>query len=194
MSCPRSLNETPARMIRTLLDGLYRLSGYLAGLFLILIFLLMMGLSVGREIGVNIPAGDDFTSWCMAAMAFLGLAHTFRSGEMIRVGLLIDKLPERSRHWVELVCLVIGIGFIGFFALYACQLIRDSWRFHEMSQGVISIPMWIPQIGYAAGLIILLIAFVDEFVHVLRGNLPRYEKPKPQTAEEVVEQAIQSGV
>ena len=39
--------------------------------------------------------------------------------------------------------------------------------------------MWIPQIGYAAGLVILLIAFVDEFVHVVRGNLPRYEKPKP---------------
>ena len=63
-----------------------------------------------------------------------------------------------------------------------------------MSQGVIAIPMWIPQIGYAAGLVILLIAFVDEFIHVVRGNLPRYEKPKPQTAEEVVERAVQSGV
>ena len=48
-----------------------------------------------------------------------------------------------------------------------------------MSQGVISIPMWIPQIGYCGGLIILLIAFVDEFIHVVRGNPPRYEKPKP---------------
>ena len=26
------------------------------------------------------------------------------------------------------------------------------------------------------------------------GNIPRYEKPTPKTAEEVVEQAIQSGV
>jgi hypothetical protein len=40
----------------------------------------------------------------------------------------------------------------------------------------------------------LLIAFIDELINVLRGNPPRYEKPKPQTAEEVVEQAIQSGV
>jgi hypothetical protein len=54
--------------------------------------------------------------------------------------------------------------------------------------------MWIPQIGYFAGLFILLIAFIDEFIHVLRGNPPRYEKPKPKTAEEVVEQAVQSGV
>jgi TRAP-type C4-dicarboxylate transport system permease small subunit len=130
----------------------------------------------------------------MAAMAFLGLAHTFRSGEMIRVGLLIDKLPDRTRHWFELAALLLGMGFIGFFAFYAGQLVRDSWRFHEMSQGVIAIPLWIPQIGYFAGLVILLIAFVDEFVHVVRGNLPRYEKPKPTTAEEVVERAIQSGV
>jgi TRAP-type C4-dicarboxylate transport system permease small subunit len=180
--------------MRVFLDRLYLFSGYLAGLFMVAIFVLMMLLSAGRPVGLNIPAADDFVSWCMAAMAFLGLAHTFRHGEMIRVGLLIDKLSGRTRHWVEIVCLIIGIGFIGFFALYACQLVRDSWRFHEMSQGVIAIPLWIPQIGYALGLVILLIAFVDEFIHVIRGNPPRYEKPKPQTAEEVVEQAIQSGV
>ena len=72
--------------------------------------------------------------------------------------LLIDRLPEKSRHWVEVICLVIGIGFIGFFAFYACQLVGDSWRFNEMSQGVIVVPLWIPQIGYAAGLVILTIA------------------------------------
>jgi TRAP-type C4-dicarboxylate transport system permease small subunit len=180
--------------MRFFLDRLYLFSGYLAGAFMVAIFLLMMALSAGRPIGLNIPAADDFVSWCMAAMAFLGLAHTFRSGEMIRVGLLIDKLPDRNRHVVEIVCLIIGTGFIGFFAYYAGQLIYDSWRFHEMSQGVIAVPMWIPQIGYFVGLVILLIAFVDEFVHVVQGNPPRYEKPKPATAEEVVERAIQSGV
>jgi TRAP-type C4-dicarboxylate transport system permease small subunit len=181
-------------IMRVFLDRLYLFSGYLAGAFMVAIFVLMMVLSAGRPVGINIPAADDFVSWCMAAMAFLGLAHTFRSGEMIRVGLLIDTLPERRRQPIEIGCLIIGIGFIGFFAYYASQLVADSWRFHEMSQGVIAIPMWIPQIGYATGLVILLIAFIDEFIHVVRGNPPRYEKPKPATAEEVVEQAIQSGV
>jgi TRAP-type C4-dicarboxylate transport system permease small subunit len=179
--------------MRVFLDRLYLFAGYLAGAFMVAIFVLMMVLSAGRPVGFNIPAADDFVSWCMAAMAFLGLAHTFRNGEMIRVGLLIERLTDRSRHKIELICLVIGIGFIGFFALHAAQLVRDSWRFNEMSQGVIAIPLWIPQIGYAVGLVILLIAFIDEFIHVLRGNRPRYEKPKPQTAEEVVERAIQSG-
>jgi TRAP-type C4-dicarboxylate transport system permease small subunit len=181
-------------MVRVWLDRLYLFAGYAAGAFMVAIFVLMMLLSAGRPIGLNIPAGDDFTAWCMAAMAFLGLAHTFRHGEMIRVGLLIDRIEGRARWAIEMICLVIGIGFIGFFAWHAVRLTYDSWRFHDMSQGVIAVPLWIPQIGYAAGLVILMIAFVDEFFYVLPGNHPRYEKPKPQTAEEVIEQAIQSGV
>ena len=181
-------------MIRIALDRLYLLSGYLAGLFLIAIFILMMILSAGRPAGINLPAGDDFVSWCMAATAFLGLAHTFRSGEMIRVGLLIDRLDARVRHVAEIAALLIGSGFIGFFALNAVRMTYDSWRLFDMSQGVIAIPLWIPQLGYSGGLVILLTAFIDELIHVVRGNPPRYEKPKPQSAEEIVERAIQSGV
>ena len=181
-------------MIRKCLDGLYLGAGYLAGAFMVAIFVLMMALSIGREVSLNIPAGDDLVSWCMAAMAFLGLAHTFKHGEMIRVGLLIDFLTGRTRWFVEMFSLVVGCGFIGFFAWHAVVMNWQSWKFNDMSQGVLVVPMWIPQLGYSGGLVILLIAFVDELIHVLRGNTPRYEKPKPQTAEEVVEQAIQSGV
>jgi TRAP-type C4-dicarboxylate transport system permease small subunit len=181
-------------MIRAVLDRLYLFAGYAAGAFMVLIFILMMVLSAGRPLGINLPAGDDFTSWCMAAMAFLGLAHTFRSGEMIRVGLLIDTLEGRTRRVVEIAALVIGTGFVAFFAWHAVRMNYDSWRFHDMSQGVIAVPLWLPQLGYSGGLVILLIAFVDEFIHVIRGGEPRYELPKPKTAEEVVERAMQSGV
>jgi TRAP-type C4-dicarboxylate transport system permease small subunit len=154
----------------------------------------MMLLSAGRPLGLNIPAGDDLVSWCMAATAFLGLAHTFRHGEMIRVGLLIDKFRGRTRWVFEIVSLLLGVAFIAFFSWYAVSMTYDSWRFNDMAQGVLAIPMWIPQLGYSGGLVILLIAFVDELIHVLAGNDPRYEKPKPATAEEVVERAIQSAV
>src|SRR3954447_16784433 len=94
-------------MIRTCLDRLYLYSGYLAGLFLIAIFVLMMVLSAGRPLGINIPAGDDFISWCMAATAFLGLAHPLKHGEMSRVGLRVDRLSGNTRHYVEIAALVV---------------------------------------------------------------------------------------
>jgi TRAP-type C4-dicarboxylate transport system permease small subunit len=113
---------------------------------------------------------------------------------MIRVGLLIDRLSGKFRHVVEIAALLVGTGFIGFFALHAAIMTWQSWKFSDISQGVIAVPLWIPQLGYSSGLVILFIAFVDELVHVLRGFPPRYELPKPQSPEEIVERAMQSGV
>jgi len=186
-------SETPG-VLRRLLDGLYLLSGYLAGCFLLAIFLMMLALSGGRQVGINVTSGDDIASWCMASMAFLGLAHTFKSGEMIRVGLLTERLSGRTRWLTELFALLLAALFIGFFAWHAVDLIITSLRLNDTSTGVLVIPLWIPQLGFTGGLIILFIAIVDELVHVARGNKPRYEKDPPKTAEEVVERAISSGV
>jgi TRAP-type C4-dicarboxylate transport system permease small subunit len=181
-------------MIRTMLDTLYRITGIVAGLFLLVIFGLMMGLTVGREIGFNIPAADDFAAWSMAAMAFLGLAFTFKAGEIIRVGLVVDHLRGRARRAIEILCLALGTVTIGYFAWYAVTMTYDSYRFNDMAQGVLAVPLWIPQLGYSVGLVVLAIAFVDELVHVLSGHAPRYEKPPPASPEEVVERAAEGGI
>src|SRR3954451_13965632 len=181
-------------MLRRALDALYLFAGYAAGGFLVVIFAIMMVMSVGREFALNIPAGDDFASWCMAAMAFLGLAHTFKRGDMIRVGLLLEKLHGRTRQIAELVALAVSAGFILYFTRHAAQMTYDSWRFNDMAQGVLAVPMWIPQLGYSVGLTILAIAFADELVRVGSGRAPSYEKPPPATPDEVIERAIESGV
>ncbi|MGF9564849.1 TRAP transporter small permease [Neorhizobium sp. JUb45] len=179
--------------LRKGLDGLYLVSGWLAGGFLIAIFVIMLALSAGRPLGIDVPAGDDFASWCMAASAFLGLAHTFRSGEMIRVGLLIERFNGRTRQSFEAVALFIGTAAAVYFAWYAFDMNRTSWQFNDLAQGVVAMPLWIPQIGFSGGLIILAIAMADELIHVIFGGMPRYEKPAPETAEEVIERAMQSG-
>lgn len=181
-------------MLRKVLDGLYLGAGYLAGLFLIAIFLMMMGLSVGREVGVNIKSGDDITAWCMAATAFLGLAHTFKSGEMIRVGLLTENLTGRAKWLAEMFSLVMAALFTGYFAWQVVAMTYTSWLIEDMSTGVLVVPLWIPQSGFAAGLVVLFIAVIDELVWVLAGNKPRYEKEPPKTAEEAIERAAASGV
>jgi TRAP-type C4-dicarboxylate transport system permease small subunit len=181
-------------MTRRLLDGLYLGAGYLAGAFLIAIFLMMMALSAGRQFNINVTSGDDITSWFMAAMAFLGLAHTFKSGEMIRVGLLTDRLKGRPKWLVEIFALAMATLLIGFFAWQFVLMTYTSWLINDMSTGVLVVPLWIPQTSVAVGLIVLLIAVVDELVHVLRGHLPRYTKAPPMTVEEVIEQASKGSI
>ncbi len=179
--------------MRLALDRLYLWAGYLAGAFLILIFALMMTLAVGRQFGLNVPSGDDFASWAMAAMSFLGLAHTFKRGEMIRVGLLLEKLDARRRHWFEIVSLATATVFLGYFSWYAVGMTYDSWRFNDISTGVVPVPLWFPQLGMSLGLVVLLIAVIDELIHVLRGNPPTFEKPPPKTVEELLERVAEGG-
>src|SRR5882762_10985113 len=57
---PGTMTGAEGNMLRRLLDGLYLFAGYLAGGFLILIFAIMMVMSLGRQVALNIPAGDDF--------------------------------------------------------------------------------------------------------------------------------------
>ena len=180
--------------LRKALDGLYLAAGWLAGIFLVAIFLIMLSLSAGRPLGIDVPAGDDFTAWCMAATAFLGLAHTFRSGELIRMGLLIDRFDGTSRKLIEIACTAIGAAAISYFAWYAIEMTLFSWRFNDVSMGVIAVPLWIPQLGMSAGLTILAIAFFDELIHLLFGGTPRYEKPKAESSDEIIERVMESGV
>jgi TRAP-type C4-dicarboxylate transport system permease small subunit len=180
-------------MTRLYLDRLYLFAGYAAGGFLVVIFAIMMVMSLGREFGLNIPAGDDFASWCMAAMAFLGLAHTFKRGEMIRVGLLLERLSGRTKQVAELLALSVATAFVLYFAWYAVQMTYDSYRFNDMAQGVLAIPLWIPQLGYSGGLVILAIALIDEWIHVAGGNKPRYEKEPPASPDELVERIAAGG-
>lgn len=180
-------------MMRTALDKLYLWSGYAAGFFLVAIFAIMMFMSVGREFDLNIPAGDDFASWCMAAMAFLGLAHTFKRGEMIRVGIVVEKVTGKKRWAVEMLALGIATVFTLYFSWFAVRMTYDSFRFHDMSTGVISVPLWLPQLGYCVGLIILSIALIDEMIHVVRGNKPSYEKEPPSSPDEFVELVASGG-
>jgi TRAP-type C4-dicarboxylate transport system permease small subunit len=186
--------EEQAGVVRRLLDGLYLFAGYMAGAFLVAIFAIMMIMSVGRQFSLNIPAGDDIASWCMAAMAFLGLAHTFKRGEMIRVGLLLERLHGRTKQVAELVALGVATAFILYYTRHAVQMTYDSWRFNDMAQGVLAVPLWIPQLGFTSGLVILAVALVDEMVNVIRGNRPTYEQGSPdETPEEFVERISQGG-
>ncbi len=184
----------PPHPVRRALDALYLFAGYAAGAFLVLVFAIMMVMSVGRQFALNIPAGDDIASWCMAAMAFLGLAHTFKRGEMIRVGLLMERLHGRAKQVAEIIALAVATSFILYYTRHAVQMTYNSWRFNDMAQGVLAVPLWIPQLGFTGGLAILSIALIDEMVNVLRGNRPSYEQGSPdETPDEFIERISQGG-
>lgn len=164
----------PVLSLRRTLDRIYDLSGILAGLFVLSIFLVMLGTSAMRYLGLRTGGFEEIIAWLTAAAAFTGLAHTFKHGDFVRVELVLTRLAPGIRRGVELFALGSGALFLGYTAWSTWAYVLDSYRFGDMAGGQIAIPIWIPQISFVVGTILLFIAMLDEFVRVARGNRPSY--------------------
>jgi len=162
--------------LRRFLDRLYAASGALAAVSLASICVLMLTQAVGREFGFLIRAADDITSWLCAASAFFALGHTFRHGELVRVGLFIDLLRPVPRRVAEIVALSITGLFVSYMAWAVTKFVYESWKFKEVAQGLVKIPIWIPQLCFVFGVLIFLIAVLDELILVLRNEKPYYQR------------------
>jgi TRAP-type C4-dicarboxylate transport system permease small subunit len=160
--------------LRKFLDSLYLGTGILAGAFLCGIGILMLVQIIGREMGTQVPGADDLTAWFCAASAFLPLAHTFKRGELVRVGLLLERLGPAGRRRAELFALGAAAVFVGYMSLSVVRFVYESYALGDIAQGMLPWPMWIPQSSFALGIIVLLVAIVDEFVLVARGRTPTY--------------------
>jgi TRAP-type C4-dicarboxylate transport system permease small subunit len=160
--------------MRRILDSIYDVSGVLAGLFVLSIFLVMLGTSVMRLVGLRTGGFEEIIAWLTAAAAFTGLASTFKHGDFVRVELLVTRLPAGLRRALELLALGIATLFLGYMAWSTCAYVHDSYRFGDMAGGLIAIPIWIPQMSFVVGTILLFVALLDEFIRVARGSRPTY--------------------
>lgn len=158
------------RLLGRVLDA----AGALAAGFVLAIFLVMLVSTLMRTFGLRTGGTDDVVSWMTAAAAFFGLAHTFRHGDFVRVGLVLDSVGPRARHALELLSLSIATLFTGYLAGSLVSYVHDTWRFGDMANGLVVIPLWIPQISLAIGSSLLFLAVLEALVDVLRGRRPGY--------------------
>jgi TRAP-type C4-dicarboxylate transport system permease small subunit len=129
----------------------------------------------GRELGILFRGADDITAWLCAAAAFLALGHTFRKGELVRMTLAIDQLAPPTRWKAEVFSLSVAALMAGYMVFAVLRFVYESWKFNEVAQGMIKVPIWIPQTAFAVGVVIFFVAIVDELVTVLRGQQPAYQ-------------------
>ena len=162
--------------MRRFLDRLYTGSGVLAALCVFGVFAVMLAQAFGREGGILVRGADDIVSWLCAAAAFLALGHTFRHGELVRVGLWLERLAPRARRMMEIWALTITTLFAAYMLWSVSRFIYESWMFNEVAQGLIKVPIWIPQMSFLVGVVIFFIAVVDELHAVLNNRKPSYQE------------------
>tara|TARA_B100000989_G_scaffold292740_1_gene269119 strand:- start:1610 stop:2092 length:483 start_codon:yes stop_codon:yes gene_type:complete len=151
--------------INLYLEKVYKLSGYVAALFLILIAIFILLGVCSRIFGFYIRGLSEYSGYCMAASTFFALAYTFVEGGHIRITLFLERLNKKFRKLFEIWCLLVATFFSGYITFYFTKMIIISYKFKERSEGADEILIWIPQLPLGLGSVIL---FVCIFHHLIK--------------------------
>ena len=152
------------KIIDNSIRKLYRLSGYIASVFLIFVAIfILIGIS-SRIFGFYIRGLAEYSGYCMAAATFFALAYTFVEGGHIRITLFLEKVSKTKKNILELWCLVVATYFSGYIAYYFIKMLIISYKFQERSEGADEILIWIPQTSVALGSTIFFICVAHQLI------------------------------
>ena len=152
------------------LNKIYKLSGYIAAAFLILVAVfILIGIS-SRIFGFYIRGLAEYSGYCMASASFFALAFTFVEGGHIRITLFLEKLSASNKWLTEIWCLSISSFFSGYLAFYFIKMLIISYKFQERSEGADEILIWIPQTSVALGSTIFFISVLHQFILTMKKN------------------------
>ena len=150
--------------INNFLKSIYKISGYIAAIFLVLVVVfILIGIS-SRIFGFYIRGLAEYSGYSMGASSFFALAYTFYEKAHIRITLFIEKIESKKKRFAEIWCLSVGSFFSGFMAYYFIKMVIISIEFEERSEGADEILIWIPQTSLAIGSFIF---FICVFHHLV---------------------------
>lgn len=159
------------RLMQIWLDRLFEMAGYVSGLFLLGTLLAVLASILGRLLpAFDVPGADAYAGYCMASSAFLALAPTLRRGEHIRVSLILGHLPQKVHNALDIGCHTVALGLSVALAWYSIRLVLVSHQFTDISTGLDATPLWIPQLGMAAGASLFALAFLEQLILLLGGQ------------------------
>lgn len=168
--------------MRKLLDVTFAGAGLLACLLLVVMVVVMFAAIVMRQFGVLLPGHEEIATFAMVGMAFLGLPYAYRTGAHVRIETLVARLPDPARIRMNIWCVAVAMAICVVFCYFALNLVRDSFAFGDISEGLLAIPRWIPQLPIPLGLALFAAALLDDLIVLVRGGKASFELPQQDGA------------
>lgn len=152
------------------MNRLIRWTGALAVLCLSAMVLVLVATLVLRPLGILVPSSEILVSFLMVGMAFFGLAYTYAAGAHVRVDALYKRMPARAQQGVGVLSQAGGAVLCAAIAVYSADLTWMAYRFNDLSDGLVAVPMWIPLCTVPVGFGLLALALARDGLRILRGQ------------------------
>ncbi|WP_434310097.1 TRAP transporter small permease [Hominifimenecus sp. rT4P-3] len=97
---------------------------------------------------------EEFCRYCFVASAFISLGYCFRTNCMLRVDMLVKRVPKVIGIGLEVFARVMSIAFCAIMIEPAFQVAKNAAEIHQASPAM-KLPMWIlygiAPIGFVLG-------------------------------------------
>ncbi|GAA0565577.1 TRAP transporter small permease [Halomonas salifodinae] len=125
--------------------GLNRLAAGVAILLILYMFGHIILEIVLRLFGHSTFILDEYIGYAVAAMTFLGLPYVLEKNGLIRVALVLDRLPKKW-HWpLELLIAITSFGAFAWLSLFWWKNVVRSYQRGITSDTLAETPLWIPE-------------------------------------------------
>ena len=114
---------------------------------------------------------DEYSGYLFVWATFLGFAHALRTGQFLRVEMLVVRLAPRLRNALEILAAAAGLVVAAIAAWGTWKLVYTSWRFGSLSIQPSATPLLIPQLIMPLGLLLLCLLYVEEIWRRLAGDV-----------------------
>ncbi len=160
-----------ARRTMVLSRWIYTGCGALAAVTLCSIAVLIVAQIALRLVGQQIPSADDFAAWALSASIFLALPATLIHGDHIRVTSVRSRIPEPYGRGVDILASLIACAMLVWGSIALFDFVQESYLYNDVSIGLVSVPLWIPQLAMVVGSILFAVAMAERVVRMVL-NLP----------------------
>lgn len=172
--------------MRSILDRIYSASLWASALCLASIALMVGAQLASRLIDgvlslLHLPRPDlvilslnEICGYLLAAASFMALAGTLKAGAHIRVTMVLGAFGEHNRRYLEMWAFGFGAAAAAYMTWNLAYFAWISFKFNEISSGVVRVALAYPQAVMALGALLLTVALIDELVVVIVRGRPSF--------------------
>ena len=150
--------------LEKLLEGISKIAITAATLITLMIAIIgTIDVLTTNAIKQAIPGAVEMSSAGLALLVFFGLAVASRSGDHIKVDILINRLPGRGRSICSAIGYLVTTIFFMFWAQQLWFLARKSWSIRETVLGLIQFPLYPVKIAVFLALAVATVETIRRF-------------------------------
>lgn len=112
---------------------------------------------------------DELSGYLLVALVMFGLGETVRRGDHINVDLFTSRLGPRGQVLARVWGLVAMIAVASVLLVRSWDMVAFSHMVGLLSDGYLSIPIWIPQSSLLIGFSLMILASVNQMLRIVFG-------------------------